>query len=1360
MNTYIRLLVTVLSAIWLNIATLFAQHGFNIQQLDNSYGLSNSSVTTLYRDTDNLLWVGTWDGLNMYDGNDFKVYNYDGESRDEGLGSNVIQGISQGSRNYIWINTVGGISRLEKHTGKLSKYFYDSSLRKRITEKEFELTANRKGLVFCYSLNEGLNKFDYASDKFVKLNIGDYKILKLHVDSSGLLWVLTDRKEVLVFENQPSLKLKHVYKSNQGITNFHTSYHSTFIESNNKLYKVGTKFDVTRIPGTFSRLTSIANYKSHYFILSSGSGLKVFNNLFEPSSFLQDQLRGLEKVKVTSLSSSPAVLWLGTDGKGLIKIYSKESIFETVGKEKSLLEKPVRSFNYVNGALWVGTKGQGILQIRNFEANTKQWDITYLNTLNGLSDNSVFNICKTRKYVYIGTDGRGINVVDIARNKLYSWDKIQGTEKLPGFSSVYKILEDRNGSLWLGTSGSGLINVSFSADSKGNIAVKAFKQFLSETSAGLANDIIYDLASNDDRYLWIACRYNGLSVYDKLEGTFRTFRAFSYHGSLSNNDILSLRHTPDGGLWIGTSYGLNYLPKSQMREEKPLFDKFTMNEGLPNNTIHGIEQYADNIWLSTNRGLAKLNVTSRMISSYYDKDGLQSNEFSDGAVWKADNGRLFFGGVNGFTYFFSQRLAQSESDVRLILSKLEIGGEPVNEKRVQVLGNKGYEVPYYTTKRELNFFRLVIKPITHRGFVEENINYKLEGLDRRWSFTGDKREISYTNVPPGRYTLLVRWKDGSGKWKNTVAVLTLQVKQYVWLSGYALAGYFLIIGLSIYGVFVYRKNRLRMKYKLAMEYELRQKDEAMHQQQLNFFTNIAHELQTPLTLIVGSIEFFLSSKHKKNISGNESNYFLSVVYHHSIRLTYLVQQLLEFRKSEAGHLQKHENYVDVSKMLNTLSLLFRAESERQNKSYCIEVEEGIAGFIDKDKLEKILFNLLSNAFKYTKAGDRITFTAKRAGADPNVLIRVSNSGSKITAEEAMYVFGRFYTANQSDSGTGIGLAFAQELAKLIDSKIQVSVCDGVIVFELKVLIKESSDTAPENEVVTSAPSSLYKPLLKHYDLPAIKGSDEENKTSLISELHEAKAGTVLIVEDDPELRYLLHQILNELYTVYEASNGEEALSVIAVNPPDIIVSDIMMPGMNGYQLCKTIKNTPATSQIPFIILSAKSEQTSKQDGYMLGADAYISKPFDTSYLLLRIQKLLDNRNKSQNIIKDQNLNNFFIDLDIADLDKKFLEDILKVIEERLDDTGLNASAIESGLAISKMQLYRKLKALTGMTPSEFIKRVRLKFAAEMLLTSKYTVSEIFYKTGFNSKSYFFREFKKVYQCAPSEYRLKHNEPSL
>ena len=1342
---------------------------FFLQQYDNRNGLSNSSINYIYKDASNLLWVATWDGLNMYDGNIFHVFNYSKENDFKSIGSNVIQQVTEDKRGNIWVTTIEGISRYEKSTGKFYNYFYKQNPGAKVSEQEYALAVDTAGKVYCLDQKSGLNLYDESADTFriCNLPLKNSAVIKLSFDGSNRLWLLTANGQLDVYSGSIR-QFKHLrnYRETEPITGFFNVNQQVFFNTaDNRLFTIYNSTTIQKqVMEVKHGISSMIFYKGHYLLAWAAKGYAVYDINFQPSSFLQQEAMQMQDIKVTSWAlGTEDILWYGTDGNGIIKIYPKTKSFVTVTTSDNGMpfNKSVRSFCEADGNLWIGTKGSGIIEIQNFwSAVTDTYQRKYFSTPAQLDNNAVYVLKKgTDRLIYIGTDGKGIGVYDLESKRFSKWAEINGTKAYAEFGSVYAIRQDRDNSLWLGTSGYGLIHLKINRDRTGKLSLAFLERFtFTNNDKGPANDIIYSLADADENHLWVGCRYGGLSLLDKTTLLFKTFKAFTYEGSLSNNDILSLFKDSHGRLWIGTSYGLNWINNTDASKEEPFFQKLTTSNGLPNNTIHAIEEDSTGyIWISTNKGLAKVNQADMKVSYYQQLDGLQSNEFCDGAAWKDQKGNLFFGGTYGFNHFLPGNIRRSAWQPNLLLSGIHIGGKTVNENGFNILEpgvNKTIEL---SIGRKDNFFELEINAVSFLNAEKCEYAYFLDGYDKAWHYPGTNGKIAYSNILPGDYTLKIKWSNGEGIWTDEMPLLTMEVKQYFWLTWYALSIYACILfamGLIFYR---YRKNKLEIKQQLAVEHLLREKEEEIHQNRLGFFTNIAHELQTPLTLIMGSAERFLD-KTAINRPSKDKPYFLSLIHQQASKLTYLVHQLLEFRKVEAGFFKNQYSYLNISELLHNLAEPFIALSEQNKTEYELDIHPGINGWADKDKLEKIIFNLLSNAFKHSANDEQVVFSARENRINNELEITVANSGIELAAGQLKRLFDKFYVAGQNSGefnkfGTGIGLAFTRQLVMLLKGRITASSENGWISFKVFLpLAGAETGEVVSNQHISDKPSYLYQTITAYNTVlhPAL--AIENNKEAIIENLLEHGRKNVLIVEDEPDIRFLLKDILKDDYIVHEAEDGQKAMELIGKLIPDIVICDVMMPNMDGLELCNKMKNATATCQVPFILLSAKGSEEQHMEGYEVGADAYIAKPFHVAHLRLRVRKLLEYRQKLHDLFKDDIAYDVLNEPDMPVSDREFLVKLVAIIEEKLDEPELNTLFLEKEFCMSKMQLYRKLKTLTSMTPSEFIKNLRLKEAAHLLASTNFNVSEIFFKTGFNNQSYFFREFKKKYNCAPNEYR--------
>ncbi|HEY9343515.1 MAG TPA: two-component regulator propeller domain-containing protein [Hanamia sp.] len=1345
---------------------------FFLQHYDNRNGLSNSSINKLFNDADNILWVATWDGLNMYDGTAFRVFNYSKENDFKSIGSNVIQDITEDKRGNIWISTIEGISRYEKRTGKFYNYFYNQYKQGKVSEQEYAIAVDSSGTVYCLSQKTGLSYYDATADTFRVCRIPqrNSKIIKLAFDEANRLWILYSNGQLDVYNShKKKLELLHTFQEKKDVSNFFIIKNEIlFTTADDKLYWVNTRTlvqkQVLQMPHS---LGTIISYQDHYLLAWASKGYGVFDNNFLPSQFLASETRQMQDIKITSWAlGTEDILWYGTDGNGIIEIYPKTKSFGTVTTSENGMpyNKSVRAFCEENGNLWVGTKGSGIIRMQNFwSAANGSVKKQYFLAPTDLDNNAVYALKKGDDgLIYIGTDGKGIGIYDLKNKKFSKWSSVKGYNSWPEFGSVYAILQDRDHSLWLGTSGYGLIHLKINNDQKGNLSIAFIEKFtFNNNDSGPANDIIYSLAAGDENQLWIGCRYGGLSLLNKKTKKFKNFKAFTYEGSLSNNDVLSVFKDSRNRVWIGTSYGLNLINNSDALQAEPVFQKLTTANGLPNNTIHAIEEdRSQQIWVSTNKGLAKVNPADLKISYYQQSDGLQSNEFCDGAVWKDSQDNLFFGGTYGFNNFLPQNIHKSDWLPNLCVSDISIGGNIVKENGFIVLNAEAGQPLDYSINREDNFFELNIKALSFLNADKCEYAYYLEGYDKAWHYAGTTGKIMYSNILPGNYTLKIKWSNGEGAWTKEMPLLTAEVKQYFWLTPYAFLVYALLLSAVVYIIYRYRKNKLEIKYQLEVEHLMRTKEDEIHQNRLGFFTNIAHELQTPLTLIMGAAERFLD-KPVNNKPNKERSYFLSLIHQQASKLTYLVHQLLEFRKVEEGFFENQYSYIDITELLSNLAEPFMALSEQNEIQYEFDIHSGMIGMVDKDKVEKIIFNLLSNAFKYSGKNEQIIFTANENKSHRELEITVANSGIDLPPEQLNQLFDKFYVVSKnnvkSDTfGTGIGLAFTQQLVTMLSGRINASGENGWISFKVFLPLQAGDEKGEMNkQVISDQPSYLYQTITTYNETSHPVSTKENNKDAILEDLLDQDKKNVLVVEDEPEIRFLLKDILKEDYIVYEAADGREALDLIDKILPDIVVCDVMMPNMNGLELCHKIKNDTATCQVPFILLTARGSEEHRIEGYEAGADAYIPKPFNTTHLKVRIRKLLEYHQKLHDIFKSNSSHDLLNVTEMPDSDKQFLIKLVQVIEQNLEDVELNAVFLEKKFHMSKMQLYRKLKTLTGMTPGEFIKHLRLKATAQLLTTTNFNVSEIFLRTGFNNQSYFFREFKKMYNCAPNEYREKN-----
>ncbi|MET7001394.1 hybrid sensor histidine kinase/response regulator transcription factor [Chitinophaga defluvii] len=1345
-----------------SLPALPGKDSYTLRQIDHRNGLSNSSIMCLYEDSDHLMWIATWDGLNMFDGSMCKVFNYNSKDIGHSIGNNVIRQVMEDKAGNIWVVTIEGVSRYSKASGDFRHYFYKDSSFKNVTKKDFRILKNSKGDLYCFSKKAALEKYDSLHDRFtgIKLEKAGNIVQKPMIDSNDRLWIMDNNGGLDVYIPAATgfTRLKNFASSLGYVYDYFLVEGKIYVVTDQRrLYGINDRLEAEYITTLKANVRHMIVFNKLFVFANTQKGYQVYDRNFDPVNTLDAVMAPLKETTIDALCVAGGKLWCGTDGIGVQCIAPSHRIFYEMPQKGGNLPgdfRMVRAFCEVNGDLWVGTKANGIITLRSFFKDPGNPVIgKRITAPQEIDNNKIYSICKGRdSLLYIGIDGEGINLYDMARNKFVKWNDVEKGGQSADLRFVFAILPDADGTMWLGTDGAGLVNLRVGRTAAGGYKLLHYRQYLYDgTAAGPPNDIIYSLAHGNDNRLWVGSRYGGLNVFDKKTGVFKTFKAFTYEESLSHNDVLALYEDGNDRLWIGTSYGLNWMNEQDWKLAEPVFHKINRDDGLPSNTIHAITGTPEgNVWASTNNGLVYVDPSSRSVRRFQDTDGLQCNEFCDGAVWNDDNGWVFFGGIYGFNYFPVQNLEGSDAPFNLLLKELRLAGKM--QHAFFVLKPGAASARELKVKPGDNYFEMKARIINFSGAEKAEYAWFLEGYDKVWHYEGNNGNISYYNIQPGTYVLKIKWSNGEGKWMEGAA-FTLQVQQYFWLRWPALLGYLLIIGMAGYLFARYRRNKTKIRHQLEMEKQLRLKDDLLHKEQLTFFTNITHELQTPLTLINSSVDRFLYKERQRTEVRSDSIHFISIVQQQASRLIYLVNQVLDFRKVAAGHLATSYSCFDISGLLSGIALLFEPLSIQENRHYLVAVEAGIEGYSDKDKLEKIVFNLLSNAFKHSGYAHEVSFSVQRQIAAQQLELKVTNSGCQLSDYQLQRIFDDYFVVNDKAGeqySHGIGLTFTRQLIELLEGTITVSREDSWITFTVQVPLRSGHQQAAE----TVKPSYLLQSITDGSVGDAGLPVTEYNKRALIHTLETEDPVAVLIVDDEQGIRYLLRDILQEHYIVYEAENGRQALEILSANLPDLVISDVMMPELDGLALCRKLKDRPETCHIPVILLSAKGAVDEKTEGYDSGADAYIPKPFQTRYLLTRVRKLLEYRRQIRELLKQQDPGSAIFKEDIPDEDRVFLQSMMKVIIDHMEDIDLDAAFLEKQLAMSKIQLYRKLKSLANMTPAEFIRHIRMQKAVYYLEHSQMTVTEIAYKVGFNNHSYFFREFKKKYQCSPREYRTK------
>lgn len=1348
-----HLVFCCLLLIVINVSRAFAVT-YDLVNITNNDGLSNSSINKVYQDSRGLMWFGTWDGLNVYNGREFKVYKPD-QTNPSSISNNIIRDIFEENEDHLWIATDRGVNRFNFNNKTFDRFLIENGIEPVSNEHGYLIAKNSLNHIFAAVFDQGLFYYDKLNNKFVKLDlIKNLQFKKIFFDLDDNLWIFT-REGTL---------LKVVFKKNvqfhpkiEGIFDFEhlNNIHTVFYNPRNEIllqtknYKLFTynissgKLLQHNVHNTKNTFISSVIFTDDYQLWGTPQGLIEYNI----STHQQKTL--LSGVLVMSLFwGTQDMIWVGTDTQGVWYLSASMEKFKTLGPKEipALGRYPVRSVFEHNSTIWIGTKGGGMFSVKRNGLFPEHIKTTHFTTAQGLINNSVFVIAEGLGNEYwIGTDGEGINYYDWQKNKILTVEIPDSISDKINLSSVYAILPTDDQTIWVGTSGNGMYKLTLNKN-KTPYQIRSYKQYLydSKSTNSLSNNIVYAVIKEDEEHLWVGTRGGGINRFNIKTEKFQQYK-FSHesNGYLSNDDILCLYKGNDGSLWAGTSIGLNKLVS--FKNGEAFFIHFTEKEGMPNNTIHGIlEDENNNIWVSTNKGLAKLvreNQQYRIVS-YYAKDGLQNNEFSDGAFfYNQQSGLMCFGGINGLNYFNPLDIKYSSYFPSLFLDAF-------------FLDNLDTNMNDYTSDNSLvlshknKSFSFKFIPMDYIAGSKCEISYQLDGYNSNWINIGTSNIIVFTNLPVGNYMLKVRCSNADKIWSDEIYTLNIVVTPPWWATTYAYIIYFILFMLGVYGTKKLIKYQLNIKHQFEIRELEEKKTKEIHQAKLSFFTNIAHEFSNSLTLIYGPCEQLL----KKNISTDYVRKNANIIKSNSERMQKLIQQLIEFRKAETGHLKTKIENVDVVELVKFISDNFMDVLEQKKISYVFNVADSVVWPTDQDYLEKIIFNLLSNAAKYTPQNHEINIAILKN--EDSLCIRVTNSGVGIKPEFTERIFDRFEVLERFEMQVskgfefrnGIGLALCKNLVDLLNGSISV-LSDGINYTTFEIILPPLKITE-ETEVVKHKENQ--KEMADDYDV--ISGTDYAEKPDW-SFPDKQKSGLVMVIDDESEIRNLLFDVLHEKYEIIQAANGSEAIELMKIRVPRVIVCDIIMPVMNGIEFVRIMKSQELTRHIPIVLLSTKNSIENQIQGIEIGADVYLNKPFHPRHIEALIDRLLQ---RNEAIIKFNESHYAAVEQYEGRLinkeDKILIDKVMKIIYDNVDNENLNIDFLANETALSKIQLYRKMKEVIDQTPTEYIRSIRLKYAEKLLKTTNKTVQEIMYSCGFNNKTYFYREFAKKYQKTPKEYR--------
>lgn len=1375
---------------WLFFMTTFilqAQYSnLKFENFDTSKGLSSSTCVDILQDREGFLWFGTIDGINRYDGYDFEVYRNVLDDPTS-ISNNRIKVITEDNWGRLWIGTNNGLNVFDKNTEKFHKIdLYQKkndglSFREEISGLLYQknnntlwvATKNGVTKLLLDSTQRGAYKNIYFS--YYSNNPND----PTSIDSNDVTGIVEDKNENVWLVTKANHLNKYNPKTNKFIRFAIDFPGSQYLNHIPKQILIDNDGDFW-----------IGNDISHLFLYNSKKGT------FKDVSPLN------KSVPIFHLyQDKKGVIWVSTDGGGIFLLDKKKGLLQ------HLVHNPFNPFSLSNnqpskvledknGIFWIATYNTGLNKLAI--SKTSFGHYFYKSESNeGLSAKIAQSVLEDSKNrIWIGTDGGGLNLFNEKKGTFRHYRARPGDSNSLSSDKIVNILEGEDDVLWVCTWDGGL-NKFYTQTGK----VKSY-QYSRTNPFSIGQNTVWCAKKDSNGYLWLGTSTGGLNLFDPVSEKFYQYKNIPGDStSLISNFVFSLFIDSKKRLFIGTSQGLCIADLKSMKVQIPpkinfsevkikhiqgsrinyiaedhkgniwvgtdmglyeldsglhLKKSYSSLNGLPNNLVVGIEEdNNNNLWITTKGGLSYLNPKTQIFKNFNTHDGLQGTEFQSKSIDKTHDGRIIVGGINGFNIFNPNDISLKSNIVFPVISEIRLFNKKVNpgeEINGRILLNQSVtKVKNIELKYDQGYISFGFVALNYQNPERVKYAFKLIGLDDDFINAGTSRIANYSNLQPGDY-IFELMASIDGQWDQArKTIIHVTVLSPPWKTWWAYCFYILAFTSLLYFLINYYTRKVR-----------EEKEQELDQMKLNFFINVSHEFRTPLTLILNPVDKILSSFNDPE----EVKKSAMVIQRSSRRLLHLVNQLLDLRKMDLGKTPLEINRLNVVKFSKDVFLLFEDLAKAKGIRFMFDSsQKEIYGMFDPDKIEKILSNLLSNAIKFTEKGGTITLSIaelkqekinsvrcffKKSTMKRVLDIRVSDTGIGLKKEEINKVFERFFHPDSSKTGTGIGLNFIKSLVELhqgeilVESEYQVGTTFIVrLPADLSVCKKKSVNTYEidgyeiDKNSITSA----------EYEI-AISNEDEEIVTV---DFEKGNRPVILIVEDNKELRSHLKNELSNQFQVKEAANGLLGLEKVKKYLPALIISDVMMPEMDGFELCRQIKNEIETSHIPVILLTARSLEEDRIEGYDTGADEYLSKPFNINVLKARIRNLLEARKRAKE--RFASIGNILPSSEITtnSIDELFLDKTTKIVLHNISDPDFALEDIIRELGIGRSQFYRKISSITGHNPSNFIRTIRLKYASELLLSNQYSVKELTHLCGFNSSAYFTKTFKELFGMTPTQF---------
>ena len=1351
--TWLFFLITAIVSVHAENRDLITRLKF--KQLSTINGLPTNEVRRLYQDKDGYIWIATTSGLCLYDAYQVKIYKSNLYSPNL-FSNNNIRCVSEDNDHNLWIGTNNGVNILNKRTGAI-RQILDNRFHNSVVNT---IKTTRSGVTFIGTDRE-LFRYDAHLDSCVicvsetdkDLNSRLYNVQHLYEDSQDQLWIATSYG---LIRYDVARNKYHLYSLPSAHFVFEDSKHRIWVGTyGSGLYLMENPYQPSEVVWhSFSHRSGDANSLGDNVVyameedlntktlwVGTRSGLSILDYKPSGTQFINYQpgrnssFFSFNEVNAI-IRDNQGIMWLGMLGGGVGYVSTNKPMFQLDALpdvKETLTSNAVRSILVDHtGMLWMGIGSYGFI-VKN--PKTGEWkhyrDYPDFAEYPDLPTINTFMQSRYDHKIWLGTFNSGIYIFDGSQRPGHRVSRIvQYTHDWLPSSCVYGIKEDSNRNYWIATR-SGL--ALYTAARKGyNLTQNVYPGFF------------YCVEQDSKGYIWAGSGSYGVLRITSSGSAPEDVRFTEYsprNGKLNCSDVQCIYQDSKKRLWLGTDGGgLNLYDAAQ--------DKFVAVSSLLNIPGDGVfsiqEDKLGNLWMGTNVGLIKLSIQNGVDKGTYRlytrEFGLQGNIFLRGASFKSKSGELFFGGHNGYNYFYPESVKDNGIQLPIAITDIKIYNQSWGALDKETKSEISKYAPGYTQEIVLDYnqnnFSIEFAALNYVAPMQCMYAYRLKGFDKQWQYTDASRRFAYyNNLDAGTYEFELKASNEGGIWTDKPLSIKVVILPPPWKTWWAYTIYFiLLVGIAYY-FYKVAKNRIALKNLVHLKEIERSKSEELNHAKLQFFTNITHELLTPLTIISATVdELKMQAPQHTDLYG--------VMNNNIRRLIRLLQQILEFRKAETGNLKLKVSPGDVAAFVKNEAECFLPLVKKRKLHFSVICDpESIMGYFDPDKLDKILYNLLSNAAKYNNAGGFVQVNLSYDSDKDFILLRVRDNGKGISEEGKKNLFKRFYEGDYrkfNTIGTGIGLALTKDLVELHGGSISVeSEIDKGTTFFVRLPIDKSYFKDEEVDEET---------------LPAQKTiSGMDDNTSHVVRASGNKPHSILLLEDNSELLQLMVRLLGRDYNVFTGANGKEGLEILENEDIDLVVSDIMMPEMDGIEVCRYIKERLDYSHIPIILLTAKNTEEDRAEAYESGADAFISKPFNLPVLHARIKNLLKYKERMARDFKNQLV--FEVkDLHYTSLDEEFMQRAIECVNKHLSDPDFDQPQFIDEMGTSKSTLYKKLKSLTGLNTSAFIRNIRLKAACQ-IMEEKHSIriSELAYAVGFNDPKYFSACFKKEFGMLPSEY---------